>query len=155
MREEEEGALASRDACLWQLGMNYTKTRAFMCYLERHVNTRVLKYVNSINMYHILITGLHYQVIYSLWHFTTVQLCQQTLSRTSHHGWWNTLARLLLWGHRGPRETKPPCSRRLGCGGRRPLSEILFVWITYVPAFWHFLCGSLIPLLTEADLYAA
>lgn len=31
-----------------------------------YVNTRVLKYVNSINMYHILITVLHYQVIYSL-----------------------------------------------------------------------------------------
>lgn len=49
-------------------------------------------------MYDILITVLHYQVIYSLWHFMTVQLCQQTLSRTSYHGWENTFPSLLLWG---------------------------------------------------------
>lgn len=41
-------------------------TKAFMYYQGRLVNTRVLKYVNSINMYDILITVLHYQVIYSL-----------------------------------------------------------------------------------------
>lgn len=38
-----------------------------VCVLSgRLVNIRVLKYVNSINMHHILITVLHYQVIYSL-----------------------------------------------------------------------------------------
>lgn len=36
-------------------------------------------------MHKILITALHYQLIYSLWYFMTVQLCQWTIMKTSYN----------------------------------------------------------------------
>lgn len=33
-------------------------------------------------MHKILITALHYQLIYSLWYFMTIQLCQQAIIKT-------------------------------------------------------------------------
>ena len=66
MRREEEGRRGVPVSACLSVAARMHSTKAFMYYPGRHVNTRVLKYVNSINMYHILITVLHYQVIYSL-----------------------------------------------------------------------------------------
>lgn len=66
MRREEEGTRGVPVLACPSVAARMHRTKAFMYYPGRRVNTRVLKYVNSINMYHILITVLHYQVIYSL-----------------------------------------------------------------------------------------
>lgn len=51
---------------IWAIGGKLHKGGLICVLSGRLVNIRALKYVNSVHMHHILITVLHYQVIYSL-----------------------------------------------------------------------------------------
>lgn len=84
-------------------------------------------------MHKILITALHYQLIYSLWYFMTIQLCQQAIIKTYYN---LMIMHFCIFPFLSKKQSSSP--EREWCGKDSCCWMSFFAWTTYALSFLRF-----------------